>query len=68
MTQTKRAGEFKSKKNAYRYSYVKPELELKIDLSKAKKCGDFKLYDESDIAKVLDFAIKANAEEAIRHA
>lgn len=49
---TVRSNWFKKIKNKYRHDYGTSEIQVPLNLSKAKKCGDFFIYDDSYIEKV----------------
>ena len=47
MVQTKRSLFFKKRKNEIRHQYGDNEIQIKLDLKKAKTIGDFYVYDKS---------------------
>ena len=53
MVQTKRSLFFKKRKNEIRHQYGDNEIQIKLDLKKAKTIGDFYVYDKSHIATLI---------------
>ncbi len=46
---TRRSNLFKNIKNAIRHEYGKNEIQVPLDLSTAKKCGDFFVYSDKEL-------------------
>lgn len=50
---TRRSNFFKTIKNAFRHVYDNNEIQLPLDLSSARKCGDFFVYNPSDVESLI---------------
>ena len=50
---TKRSQKFKRIKNLFRHHYDNTEIQVPLKLNNAQQCGDFFLYNESDLVTVL---------------
>ena len=61
-TDTNRSNFYKNIKNRFRHEYSDNEIQMPIDLNKARKCGDFMLYSKKDINIIVEhFSFKKNS-------
>lgn len=56
---TKRSQEFKQYKNTVRHQYDKNEIQMPLDFSVAKMCGDFYLYTKADVDYINNCVLNA---------
>ena len=57
---TKRSQDFKNYKNTVRHQYGDNEIQMPLDLSTARSCGDFYLYNKSDVEYIKNYISNAS--------